>query len=123
MRFAELSGRGGHLVEGYAPGQIIIDGRTYCEGLILSPERIVTGWGPTDAADLSTAHLAALLELGPQLIVIGTGPRQVFPHPRALQSVLAQGIGVEIMDTGAACRTYNLLMAEGRRVAAGLMIG
>lgn len=122
MKFAELGG-GGHRIEGYAPGRIVIDGRDYSEGLILSPERIITGWGPARAADLSGEHLADLIALRPQVIIIGTGARQIFPDPRVLQTALAQGLGVEIMDTGAACRTFNLLMAEGRNVAAGLMVG
>jgi uncharacterized protein len=123
MKFAEIGSGDGHRIEGYAPGRIIIDGRGYSEGLMLSPERIITGWGPAQAADLSGEHLAGLIALAPQVIVIGTGDRQVFPNPGVLQIALAQGLGVEIMDTGAACRTYNLLMAEGRKVAAGLMVG
>lgn len=123
MKFAELGSGGGHRIEGYAPGRIVIDGRDYREGLILSPERLLTGWGPVEPAHLSGEHLEALIALAPQVIVIGTGERQVFPDPSVLRIALSQGLGVEIMDTGAACRTYNLLMAEGRKVAAGLMVG
>jgi uncharacterized protein len=123
MKFAEIGSGGGHRVEAYAPGRIVIDGQDYQGGLILSPERIITGWGPAEPAGLSVAHLEPLIALAPQLIVIGTGARQVFPDPLVLQTALAEGLGVEVMDTGAACRTYNLLMAEGRKVAAGLMVG
>jgi uncharacterized protein len=122
MKFAEANTDGGHLIVGYEPGRIHIDGRSYRDGLIVSPERIVTGWGPESAADLTAEHFEALIELDPQVIIVGTGKRQIFPNPRIYYSILAQGVGVEIMDTGAACRTYNILMSEGRRVSAGLIV-
>lgn len=122
MKFAEADSGAGHLIDGYWPGRIVIDGHSYDASLIVSPERIVTGWGPTCAGDLNQGHIASLIELAPQVIVIGTGGRQVFPDPRVYLAAMVQGVGVEIMDTGAACRTYNILMAEGRRVAAGLIM-
>ncbi|MEA3274188.1 MAG: Mth938-like domain-containing protein [Pseudomonadota bacterium] len=122
MKFAEADTDGGHLIEGYEPGRILIDGRSYSESLIVSPGRIISDWGPAAAADLSMDHFAALLALEPQVIVVGTGERQVFPDPPLYFSLLERGVGVEIMDTGAACRTYNILMAEGRKVAAGLIM-
>jgi uncharacterized protein len=122
MKFAEASTDGGHLILGYEPGRISVDGRSYTDGLIVSPERIVTGWGPEAAADLSAEHFQALVELDPQVIIVGTGQRQVFPDPRVYLAAMQRGLGVEIMDTGAACRTYNILMSEGRRVAAGLIM-
>ena len=123
MKFAEADSSAGHLIQGYEPGRVVIDGRTYSEGLIVSPRRLVTGWGPAAAEDLVAEHLGALIELAPQVIVLGTGTRQVFPAPAVTRAALARGIGVEIMDTGAACRTYNILMGEGRKVVAGLMMG
>lgn len=122
MKFAEADNEGGHLILGYEPGQIVVDGRSYKNGLIVSPEHIVTGWGPESAADLAEEHFEALLELDPQVVILGTGERQVFPDPRVYLAVMQRGLGVEIMNTGAACRTYNILMAEGRRVAAGLIM-
>jgi len=122
MKFAEADTEGGHLILGYEPGRIVVDGRSYNDGLIVSPERIVTGWGPESAADLAEEHFEALIELDPQVIILGTGPHQVFPDPRVFLAAMQRGLEVEIMDTGAACRTYNILMAEGRRVAAGLIM-
>lgn len=123
MKFSAADSGQGHLVNGYEPGRIVIDGKSYREGLILTPERIVGGWGPEDAAALGEEHIRALVELEPQVIVIGTGARQVFPTPDVYAVVLGCGVGVEIMDTGAACRTYNIVMAEGRRIVAGLIVG
>ena len=122
MNFAQADSGDGHFIQGYEPGRIIVDGRGYGESLIVSPERIIPGWGPASADELTEDHLAALAGLAPQVVVIGTGERQVFPDPRLYFSLLQRGTGVEIMDTGAACRTYNILMSEGRSVAAGLIV-
>jgi len=122
MKFAQADIGGGQLILGYAPGRILIGDQAYTRGLIVSPGRIVANWGPVRAEDLATEHLEALVELDPQIIIVGTGKRQVFPGPKVYLPALRQGMGVEIMDTGAACRTYNILMSEGRRVAAGLIM-
>ena len=121
MRFSETDDSGGHLIEAYGPEGIRIGGRTYVGGLILSPARIITGWGPEQIGDLDAGHLQALIDLAPELIVLGTGRSQVFPDPAVYGWVLERRIGCEAMDTGAACRTYNILMAEGRRVVAALL--
>ncbi|MBK1717968.1 Mth938-like domain-containing protein [Thiocystis violacea] len=121
MRFSEADNSGGHLIDGYGSEGLLIDGRRYRRGLILTPTRIIEDWGPTQAADLTAAHLEEVLALAPQILVLGTGARQVFPDPALYARLMQARIGIEIMDTGAACRTYNILMSEGRRVAAGLM--
>ena len=122
MRFAEADSDGGYLISGYEPGRILIGSRAYTHGLIVSPERVVIDWGPEHAADLAAEHFEAIVELDPQVIVLGTGKRQVFPDPQAYLVALQRGLGVEVMDTGAACRTYNILMSEGRKVVAGLIM-
>jgi uncharacterized protein len=122
MKFSEDRGAGIHRIDAYAPGHIVIGRRDYCVGLVACPGRILEGWGPTEPAGLAVQHIAALLDLDPEVILIGTGARQVLPHAGVLAAAYARGIGVEVMDTGAACRTYNILAGEGRRVAAGLML-
>jgi len=123
MKFSEAVGDGGHLVLGYGPCRIIIGGRTYnTRGLLVSPERIDTDWGPESAADLTPEHFEALLAPEPQIILVGTGKQQIFPAPATYLTVLRRSIGVDVMDTGAACRTYNILVSEGRKVAAGLIM-
>jgi len=122
MRFSAADSDGGHLILGYGPGRILIGGRTYTRGLIVSPERIDTDWGPENAIDLAAKHFDALLALDPQIIIIGTGKHQIFPDPNTYLTALQQGLGVDIMDTGAACRTYNILVSEGRKVVAGLIM-
>jgi uncharacterized protein len=73
-------------------------------------------------ADLSAADLEPVLALRPEVLLIGSGERQAFPAPELLAALYAARLGFEIMATGAACRTYNVLVAEGREVAAALMI-
>lgn len=122
MKFAEADTHGGHLIQGYERGRIVVNGHSHSDGLIVSPERLVIGWGPKLAADLTADHFRQLIELDPQVVILGTGARQVFPDPRLYAAATRSGLGVEIMDTGAACRTYNILMSEGRNVAAGLIM-
>jgi uncharacterized protein len=121
MRFAESDSSGGYGIEAYGPEGIRIAGRTLRTGLILTPEVLVEDWGPDEPSALDADHLIPLLDLKPELILLGTGATQRFPEPDIYYQVLRLGIGFEIMDTGAACRTYNILVAEGRRVVAGLM--
>ena len=121
MKFSQADPGDGYLIEGYEPGRILIGGKFFVSGLILTPRRLLPDWGPQVAADLTEAHIDALLELDPQVILLGTGARQVFPALALLARGMARGIGIEVMDTGAACRTYNILMGEGRQVVAGLL--
>jgi uncharacterized protein len=121
MRFAESDSSNGYRIEAYGREGIRVAGRTLTTGLILTPERLIEDWGPKEASALDVGHLSPLIELKPELVVLGTGAAQVFPEPSVCFAMLALGIGFEIMDTGAACRTYNILMAEGRQVAAALL--
>ena len=121
MRFSEADDSTGYLIEAYGPEGIRVGGRLLTTGLILTPERMIEDWGPSEPAGLDSAHLQALIELEPEVILLGTGPVQVFPEASVYLRVLELGIGFEIMDTGAACRTYNILTSEGRRVAAALL--
>lgn len=122
MKFAEADIDGGYLIQGYGPGQVVINERTHTKSLIVSPEQIIIGWGPATMSGLSSEHFDTLIELAPQVIILGTGARQIFPDPTLCFGIMERGIGLEVMDTGAACRTYNILMAEGRAVVAGLIL-
>jgi len=121
MRFAETNDSAVYLVQAYGPEGIRVGGRVLTCSLILTPEQIVEDWGPRRIADLDPGHLQTLIALSPEVIVLGTGAVQVFPDPALYFAVLQRRIGCEVMDTGAACRTYNILVAEGRRVAAALL--
>lgn len=108
-------------VTAYGPGFIEINQVRHQGSLLVLPDRPVAAWNAASFAALDAEAFAALLALEPEVVVLGTGSRQRFAHPRLMQALTAQFIGVEAMDTAAACRTYNILMSEGRRVLAALL--
>ncbi|HEY7638358.1 MAG TPA: Mth938-like domain-containing protein, partial [Steroidobacteraceae bacterium] len=89
---------------------------------LISAERLVEDWRPQTLDELTEADFQAVFELQPEIVVLGSGPRQRFPEPRLLAAILARGVGCEVMDTGAACRTYNVLVSEARRAVAALFL-
>jgi uncharacterized protein len=93
----------------------------FTSSLILSPDTVNPDWGVDAFADISAETLQPLLDLDPELVLIGTGAQQHFPTPETLMMFYRAGIGVEIMNTRAACRTFNILVLEERRVVAGLI--
>ena len=122
MKFSEADAADGYLIRAYEKGRIQVGDRSYGTSLIIAPDRIICDWRPQSTDDLAAADFAPVLALEPEIILLGTGAEQVFPDPPAYKDVVARRVGLEIMDTGAACRTYNILMSEGRRVAAALMM-
>jgi uncharacterized protein len=98
-----------------------VGSREYRASLVLTADTIAD-WPPAGFDALAEAHFAALLELAPDVVLLGTGASIRFPHPRLVRALTEAGIGVEVMDTPAACRTFNILVAEGRRVAAALLV-
>ncbi|ROR32106.1 Mth938-like domain-containing protein [Inmirania thermothiophila] len=114
---------GSNLVRSYGPDRIVIGERTFRAAIVLSPEAILEDRLPRRPEELAPAHLEAVTALGPEVVLVGTGARLRFPAPEVTAPLLARGIGVEVMDTGAACRTYNVLASEGRRVVALLLLG
>jgi uncharacterized protein len=111
-----------NVVRGYGPGTIRIGERTFSRSLIVTATRIIEDWRPLGIPDLKVTDLDPLLELRPEVLLIGSGTRQVFPDRATLAALYSAGLGFEIMDTGAACRTFNVLVAEGREVAAALIV-
>jgi uncharacterized protein len=123
MQFTEDSGfTETNLIRTYGPGQITIRSTTYRHSLIVSAQTLMTDWPPQALAELTTAHLDALLALKPEVILLGVGPILDFPPPALLAYVTSRGVGLEVMDTPAACRTYNVLLSEGRNVVIGLLL-
>jgi uncharacterized protein len=110
-------------VTAYGPGFIEVNRIRHSGAVLLMPEGPVLPWPIASVEALDEPALTALLELQPEVILLGTGARQHFLHPRLLKGIAARGIGVDPMDTRAACRTYNILMVEGRKVLAALLPG
>ena len=105
-----------HLIRAYAPGEIRIGETVVRSSCLVKADQLISDWRPQSVAELTVADLEAVLAMKPELVVLGSGPRQQFPTPEILGAVLSRGIGCEVMDTGAACRTYNILASEGRTV-------
>ena len=111
-----------NLIKAYTAGVITINETSHQGSLIVCPGTIVENWAPACHGDLNNKHCQQILDLEPEIILIGTGKLQHFPAPAILQLLINSGIGVEIMATDAACRTYNILASEGRHVVAGLIV-
>jgi uncharacterized protein len=122
MRFSLDNDASHYSITSYGPGWVRVGQQAFRRSLIVTPERLVSDWLPQTFGDLVEAHFEAITDLEPEIVLLGTGSRQRFPRPSLLRSLLARGVGVEIMDTAAACRTYNIIMLEGRRVAAALLL-
>lgn len=122
MLFSEVTSEESYIVTGYESGRVGINQVAYTRSLIVRPHHLQTDWPVQAAEELQVGHLQAVLDTPPEVLLIGTGEVQQFPDRGVWRHLRGQGLGVEIMDTAAACRTYNLIMAEGRDVAAALII-
>ena len=106
---------------GYGEGYVQVNGQRREASVLVTPEQVLD-WAPASFAELAEAHFARIVELRPEVVLLGTGARLRFP-PAALTAPLARaGIGLEVMDVQAACRTYNILAAEDRVVVAALLL-
>jgi len=117
-----LSTASGNVVTGVGPGWVRVGATEYRENLVLTPADVVTGWAASGFDGLADADFAVVLAHKPEVVLFGAGPTIRFPHPRLLRTLTDGGIGVEVMDTPAACRTFNILAAEGRSVVAALLL-
>jgi len=109
-------------IESYQNGVITINNEQYKNSLIVSPTKLIADWPPGCFSDLATQHIHQIISLQPEIIILGTGSQLHFPTPDLIADIFKLDIGFEVMDTGAACRCYNLLVSEARNVAAGLMM-
>jgi uncharacterized protein len=122
MKFSLDHSNDNLVISGYGPGEVAVGRRRYTASLLVAPDGVCPEWGPATVADLNAEHLAEVLEHRPELLILGTGERQQFPEPALFAALMAAGVGYEVMDTAAACRTYNILLGEGRRVVAALLL-
>jgi uncharacterized protein len=122
MKFTADRTGGAYVVRGYSSGLLRIGEREIVTSVIVSPATLIEPWRPRRMCELTAADLEPAIALSPDVLLIGTGPKQLFPDTGVFAALHAARIGFEIMDTGAACRTYNVLVGEDRRVAAALLI-
>jgi len=114
--------RATYQIRGYRPGSIQINEHFFQKSIIVMPNQLISDWAPQAFSELTSETLAIILKLHPDILLIGTGSMLQFPPTAIYGELINAGIGVEIMDTHAACRTYNVLTAENRNIAAALII-
>ncbi len=112
----------GPSITGYGAGWVSVNGEMFTHNLFVNAQSGSALWQCPGFEALQPEHFDPFIALQPELIIFGSGERIRFPHPSCLQNLYAQRIGVETMDTQAACRTFNFLAAEGRRVIAALLL-
>jgi uncharacterized protein len=109
-------------INGVDSDAVIINRQRYAQPVIVSEQTLSTDWFQGPWATLDAQRLAAILDFSPEVVLLGTGDKQRFIHPRHTQAFLSANIAVECMTTAAACRTFNILTAEGRKVVAALLL-
>ena len=111
-----------YFLRGADGGAALVNDRRLSRSFVIAPDALVEDWPVADAGAMTQADLAPLLDLQPELVVLGTGATQAFPPAAVLAACLQQGIGIEVMTNAAAARTYSVLAGEGRRVVAGFVL-
>lgn len=106
----------------HAPDHVMVNGERFDSSIVVQGETVHDDWNIASFDALSEADFAYFLELKPEVLLFGTGTRQHFAHPRLYRALTDARISVEFMDTPAACRTYNILVAEDRNVVAAIML-
>jgi uncharacterized protein len=119
LHLSDVSGV--NLFTGYGEGYVMVNRQRHERNVVVLRDRLVTDWQPTGFDDLTAEHFALLAELQPEIVLLGTGARLRFPRPELTRALMEARIGLEVMDIRAACRTYNILAAEERKVAAALL--
>jgi len=109
-------------ISSHGSGYVAIGAERLTRSVLIGPDGLDAGWGPDAFDGLDESHFAALAAIPSDVTLLGTGARQRFPAPALLRPLIEAGRGIEVMDTPAACRTYNVLVAEGRSVTAALIV-
>lgn len=122
MQFS-LDARGDiNVVRAYAAGEIRVGERIVRSNCLLAAHTLIEPWGPQSAQELAAEHLTSVFELEPQLVLLSTGSVHIIPSASVRSTFASRGVGLEAMTLGAACRTYNVLVQEERRVVAMLFL-
>ena len=122
MKFAESDPNEGYFITAYDENTLQVNGKNFYSSLIIATTELNTDWSPRSIDNLSTDDFTAIIEFKPEVVIIGTGDKLTFPPIETYAELIKLGVGVEFMDTGAACRTYNILTGEGRHVVCGLIL-
>jgi uncharacterized protein len=122
MQISQEFGDASYVIKAYEEGKVFVNNTEFKHSVIITPESLYANWEPQTLDELNRNHLEFISELRPEIVIFGTGSRQRFPNVRIRAFFMRQRIGNEFMDTAAACRTYNILMSEGRNVVCALFM-
>lgn len=111
-----------YVVRGTGPGCVLVNERQLTRSFVVAQDTLVEDWRPESVEGLAPADLEPVLALGAEVVLLGTGDRLLFPAPAIMAACLTRGVGIEAMDNAAAARTFNVLMGEGRKVAAAFLL-
>jgi len=111
-----------YVINAYETGRFTINNQVYSQNLIVTSDQLINQWEPARVEQIDETHIQYLIGLNPEIILLGTGKTLRFPHPELISIAMQQGIGFEVMDSGSACRTYNILSAEDRNIVAALIM-
>lgn len=106
----------------HGPGYVTVSGERFERPVVVTPQQVLTDWAPQNFAALEESHFEYFLAFQPEVVLIGTGTQLQFPHPRLYRQLVEARIGVEFMDTAAACRTFDILVSEDRKVVAAILL-
>ena len=121
MALSENLISGSYSIQAYSESQVTINEQPYSQSLILSASEIISHWPVTHLEELQQHHLQAIVDMKPEVILLGTGEKQIFPDIEIIGYFAQLGLGLEVMNTGAVCRTFNILVAEDRKVVAAII--
>jgi uncharacterized protein len=122
MKFTQHLDPSINLIRHYEPGLVEVNQQKLEKSCIITQHSLQTDWNISQIDQLSTEHLQTLLDFKPEVLILGTGEKQVFPAPALFGFCARQGVSLEVMNNAAACRTYNVLTTEQREVVVGLII-
>jgi uncharacterized protein len=122
MKITLQTGPGVNLVRSFVPGELRVGEQVIHTSCLLTAASLDADWPPQTMSDLTLEHLQGVIAQQPEIVLLGTGTKQRFPERNILTTLLGKRIAIEVMDTAAACRTFNILVAEDRRVVAALLL-
>jgi len=122
MKFTQQGPAGAQLIRRYGADFIVIGDEEIRRSCLVSASTLVRDWAPRNVAELGVEHLAPIFEYAPEVVVLSTGASQAFPRAALRAEFATRRIGLEVMEVGAACRTYNVLVGEERKVIGAILL-
>lgn len=122
MKLHLTSAENNYLITACGTHSVEVNKQQFTSSLLVMPQQLINDWGVASFAELNEAHLEKIAAFNPEVVLLGTGEKHQFLHPNITKSLMVKGIPLECMTTAAACRTYNILMSEGRNVLAALIV-